>query len=43
MGELVVWRWSIHPHLTQIAKCAAALVIGSSISRLDSIRGSQRS
>jgi hypothetical protein len=41
MGELVVWRWSIHPHLTQIAKCIAALVIGS-ISRLDFVRGSQR-
>ena len=25
MGELVVWRWSIHPHLTQIAKCIATL------------------
>ena len=39
MGELVVWRWSIHPHLTQIAKCITALVIASSIPELDSIRG----
>ena len=42
MGELVVRRWSIHPHLTRIAQCIAALVIASSISRLDSTRGSQR-
>jgi hypothetical protein len=42
MGKLVLWRWSIHPHLTQIEKCITDLVIASSISRLDSFRGSQR-
>jgi hypothetical protein len=42
MGELVVRRWSIHPHLTGLPKCIAALVIASSASRLDSIRRSQR-
>ena len=42
MGELVVRRWSIHPHLTEFAKCMAAPVIPASASRFDSIHGSQR-
>jgi hypothetical protein len=42
MGELVVWRWAIHPHLTQIAKCIAAPGVAPSITRVDSIRRSRR-
>jgi hypothetical protein len=42
MGELVVWRWAIHPYLTRIAKSIAAPVVAPSISRLDSIRRSLR-
>jgi hypothetical protein len=42
MGELVVRRRSIYPHLTEFAKCIAALVIAASASRFDSIRRSPR-
>jgi hypothetical protein len=42
MGELVVWRWSIYPHLTRIAKCIAVPGVAPSISRADSIRESRR-
>ena len=42
MGELVVRRWSIHPHLTRIAKCIAAPAVVASISQLDAIRAESR-